>query len=187
MKDAAPVMIPNLANGLTLARIALIPVLLVLMIDPYTMAAWGAFGLYVLIAATDWLDGYVARRFDQMSEFGRFLDPIADKILVAALFVMLAANGTIAGWWLALPVIILTREFLVSGLREFLGPKNVTVHVTKLAKWKTTTQMIALGFLIIAGHSGGAATAGLLLLLLATALTVATGWDYFRAAKEHFK
>jgi CDP-diacylglycerol--glycerol-3-phosphate 3-phosphatidyltransferase len=177
----------NIANLLTLARIALIPVLMLLIAAPYSKLAWAALGLYALIAATDWLDGYVARTYNQMSEFGRFLDPIADKILVAAMFIMLCANGAIDGVWLVLPVVILAREFLVAGLREFLGPKNVTVHVTKLAKWKTTVQMIALGFLIMAGHFTGVATAGLLLLLLATVLTVVTGWDYFRAAWGHFK
>jgi len=177
----------NIANLLTLARIALIPVLMVLMVHPYSNWAWMALALYTLIALTDWLDGWVARTYNQMSEFGRFLDPIADKILVAAMFIMLCANHTIDGWWVALPIIILTREFLVSGLREFLGPKNIIVPVSKLAKWKTTTQMISLGFLIMAGHFAGAATAGNLLLLLATVLTIITGLDYFKAAKGHFK
>jgi cardiolipin synthase (CMP-forming) len=177
----------NLANILTLSRIALIAPLIGLMLNPDTWAMWSAFVLYIFIAATDWFDGYIARRFNQMSEFGRFLDPIADKILVAAMFVAFAANDVINGWWLALPVIILTREFLVSGLREFLGPKNVTVHVTKLAKWKTTVQMVALGILIPAQAYITVGILGLLLLLAATVLTVMTGWDYFKAAKGHFK
>lgn len=173
----------NLANQMTIARIVLIPALLALMIYDYF---WAALVLYALIALTDWLDGWVARKFNQMSEFGRFLDPIADKILVAALFIILAATGAISGWVLGLPVIIMAREFLVSGLREFLGPRGVVVHVTRLAKWKTATQMLALGFLIIAPISYQAATAGVLLLTLATVLTVVTGWGYMRAAKEHF-
>jgi len=177
----------NFANALTIARIAAIPPLVVLMLSDLPLADWGAVILYACIAFTDWLDGWVARTFNQMSEFGRFLDPIADKILVAAMFIALTATGAISGWWMALPIIILTREFLVSGLREFLGPKGVTVHVSKLAKWKTATQMLALGFLIMAPDWIDAGIAGLLLLSLATVLTVVTGWDYLRGAKGHFQ
>lgn len=177
----------NLANTLTIARIVLIAPLIGLMLHSGAWAMWAALALYIVIAATDWLDGFVARRFNQMSEFGRFLDPIADKILVAAMFVALAANGVLTGWWLALPVIILTREFLISGLREFMGPKNITVHVSPLAKWKTTTQMLALGFLIPAQLYINAGICGNLLLLLAAALTVITGWDYMKAARGHFR
>lgn len=176
----------NIANALTLARILAIPPLVVLMLSPAPLAAWIAFVLYAVIAFTDWLDGWVARRFNQQSEFGRFLDPIADKILVAAMFLVMTASGIIHGWWLALPMIILTREFLVAGLREFLGPKGVIVHVTKLAKWKTTAQMVALGILTLAPVMPNAGSGGLLLLLLATVLTVVTGWDYMRSAKGNF-
>ncbi len=176
----------NFANILTISRIVAIAPMVILMLSPLPMAAWGAFILYACIALTDWLDGWVARTFDQQSEFGRFLDPIADKILVAAMFLVLTATGAISGWWLALPIIILTREFLVSGLREFLGPKGVVVHVTKLAKWKTTAQMVALGILTLAPVMSSAGTGGLLLLLLATVLTVITGWEYMRSAKGHF-
>ena len=177
----------NLANILTISRIVLIAPLIGLMMHPAAWAMWIALALYALIAATDWLDGWVARRFNQQSEFGRFLDPIADKILVAAMFIALCANEVINGFWIALPVIILAREFLVSGLREFLGPKNVTVHVSKLAKWKTATQMVALGFLIPASHYIDAGIAGLGLLLIATALTVVTGWDYIKGAGGYFR
>lgn len=177
----------NFANALTVARIALIPLLVGLMLIDTYPAMWGALALYVGIAATDWFDGWIARRFNQMSEFGRFLDPIADKILVAAMFIAMAATHAISGWWLALPIIIMAREFLVAGLREFLGPKGVIVHVTKLAKWKTATQMIALGFLVMAPGYIDAGIAGLLLLLLATVLTVVTGWDYMKGAMPHFK
>lgn len=176
----------NFANILTISRIVAIAPMVVLMLSPLPMAAWAAFILYACIAFTDWLDGWVARKFDQQSEFGRFLDPIADKILVAAMFLVLTATGAISGWWIALPIIILTREFLVSGLREFLGPKGVVVHVTKLAKWKTTAQMVALGILTLTPVISSAGTGGLLLLLLATVLTVITGWDYMRSAKGHF-
>lgn len=176
----------NFANILTMSRILAILPLVGLMLSPNPMTAWAAFVLYACIAATDWLDGFVARNYNQQSEFGRFLDPIADKILVAAMFLVLAATGAISGIWLALPIIILTREFLVSGLREFLGPKGVVVHVTKLAKWKTTAQMIALGILTLAPAVENAREGGLCLLLLATVLTVITGWDYMRSARGHF-
>ncbi len=176
----------NFANILTIARIIAIPPLVLLMLSPLPMAGWAAVTLYICIALTDWLDGWVARNFDQMSEFGRFLDPIADKILVAAMFIALVANHIIDGWWLTLPIIILTREFLVSGLREFLGPKGAVVHVSKLAKWKTTAQMIALAVLTAVPVFPGALMGGLLLLLLATGLTVVTGWDYLRGARGHF-
>lgn len=177
----------NLPNALTVARVVLIPPLMALMLAAPLWTMWPALVLYSAIAVTDWLDGYLARKMNLNSEFGRFLDPIADKILVAAVFIALASYGTLHGLLLAMPVIILTREFLVAGLREFLGPKNVVVHVTKLAKWKTTVQMIALGFLIGGKVFVSSALCGNLLLLLATALTVITGWQYFKAALPHLK
>lgn len=172
---------------MTVSRIVLIAPLICLMMDNSMLSVWLATGLYVVIAITDYLDGFVARRFNQMSEFGRFLDPIADKILIAAMFVALCANDVLTGWWIGLPIIILTREFLISGLREFMGPKGVTVHVSPLAKWKTTTQLLALGFLIPAEVYSNAALCGNLMLLLATFLTVVTGFDYMRSAREHFR
>lgn len=177
----------NLANSLTLGRIALIPPLLILMLVPDQNFCWLAFGLYTLIALTDWLDGWVARAMGQMSEFGRFLDPIADKILVGALVVGLTSTGILSGWLLAFPVIILAREFLVSGLREFLGPRGVVIHVTGLAKWKTASQMVALGLLILAPVMPVAEIIGLVLLLVATILTVITGWSYIKSAMPHFQ
>ena len=175
----------NFANFLTMARIAATPLLVMLMLADFPMADWAALILYIVIAATDWFDGWVARTYNQGSDFGRVMDPIADKILVAVMFIALAAENVINGWWLSLPIIILIREFLVAGLREFLGSKNIAVPVTKLAKWKTTTQMIALGFLVM-GSNWDAAMAGLSLLALETVLTVVTGWDYARAARGHF-
>lgn len=181
-------MIPlNTANILTLGRIALIPPLVWLVVSPQPWTTWPGLILYAMIALTDWLDGYVARRCNQTSEFGRFLDPIADKILVAAMFIALTSNGTLNGWLLSLPLVILTREFLVSGLREFLGPKDVIVAVTPLAKWKTTVQMLALGCLIPAKLYIDAAIGGNLLLLAATVLTLVTGWQYLKAALPHLK
>lgn len=177
----------NLPNVLTLARIVLIVPLIAMMLLPDFSMIWWSLGLYVFIALTDWLDGYLARKLNQMSDFGRFLDPIADKILVMAMFIAVAANDTVTGWWLALPIIIMTREFLVAGLREFLGPKNVVVYVTNLAKWKTTVQMLALGFLIPGKLYFEPLFCGNLLMLLATVLTVMTGWHYFKAAWPHLK
>ena len=177
----------NAANILTVLRIAMVPVIAALLLFPSTTSIWVAFALYIWCALTDWLDGWIARKYDQYSDFGRFLDPIADKILVAALFIILAGTKSISGIWLFLPIIIMTREFLVSGLREFLGPKGVVVHVTQLAKWKTTVQMIALGILIPGTIHPNVAQAGLLLLLVATILTVITGWDYIKTSRIHFK
>ncbi|HEY0900645.1 MAG TPA: CDP-diacylglycerol--glycerol-3-phosphate 3-phosphatidyltransferase [Micavibrio sp.] len=177
----------NLPNVLTVGRIVLIPPLMALMLASPLWTMWPALVLYTAIALTDWLDGHLARMLNQKSEFGRFLDPIADKILVAAMFIALASYGTLHGILLAMPIIILTREFLVAGLREYLGPKNIIVHVTKLAKWKTTVQMIAIGFLIGGKVYISAELCGHLLLLLATGLTITTGWQYFKVALPHFK
>lgn len=178
----------QIPNYLTYARIiGILPVCLLLMADA-AWATWLAFFLYVALAVTDWFDGYLARLWDVNSEIGRFLDPIADKLLVAAVFVPLIANGTIAGLFLLCPILILLREFFVAGLREFVGPKNVVVHVTQMAKLKTTAQLIACGILILAPvadllvYLGGQAV-----LMAATVLTLASGWDYWRQVAPHFK
>lgn len=179
----------HLANILTLARLLLLPVIVALF---YLEQSWGAaaawlcFLVYVLAAITDYFDGYIARKLNQISAFGTFLDPISDKIFVAALLVLLVGFGRIEGLWMLLVIVIFAREFLVSGLREFLGPKNITVPVTKLAKWKTTVQMLATGFLIIGPYAPYALDLGLVLLLLASILTVVTGAGYMRAGLSHF-
>ncbi len=138
---------------------------------------------------TDFLDGYFARKWGEFTSFGRMLDPIADKLLVSACLLMLVADGTIRGWSLFAAVVILCREILVSGLREYLAGLNVRVEVTQLAKWKTTLQLVAVGFLI-AGDAGDAIVPvvtpiGLTLLWLSALLTLYTGWDYFRAGLRH--
>jgi cardiolipin synthase (CMP-forming) len=167
----------NVPNLLTLAR-------LFLTLPICALVLWGgvasvfAFALYLIAAVTDWLDGWWARQYNQGSDFGRMLDPIVDKILVAALFIALAANHTITGIWLLCPIIILAREFLVSGLREYLSPRGITVPVTSMAKWKTTLQMIAVGFLILPFDT--TYVIGIILLLVATVLTVMTGFQYFK-------
>ena len=114
---------------------------------------WVALAVFIAAGVTDYLDGYYARIWDQQSAFGRMLDPIADKLLVASCLLMLAADNTIHGWTLWAAIVILCREILVSGLREYLAALRVSVPVTKLAKWKTTVQLVAIGFLI-AGEAG---------------------------------
>jgi CDP-diacylglycerol--glycerol-3-phosphate 3-phosphatidyltransferase/cardiolipin synthase len=140
----------------------------------------------VAACITDWLDGFLARVWRQQSLLGRMLDPIADKLLVGTTLLMLTHDSTIDRLNVAAAVVILCREILVSGLREFLAELNVKVHVTQLAKWKTTLQMVALGFLL-AGPAGdkevsGVTTSGLALLWAAALLTLWTGYDYLKAA-----
>ena len=181
----------NLPNLLTYGRVVAVPVVVALLFWPSDgWARWTALAVYIVAAITDFFDGYLARAWSQQSSLGRMLDPIADKLLVAAALLMLSADGTIAGFSLWAAVIILCREILVSGLREYLAELRVPVPVTAVAKWKTATQLVALGFLI-AGPAGeralpGATTAGLVLLWVAAILTLYTGWDYMKASYQHF-
>ena len=137
---------------------------------------------------TDYFDGYLARAQGAVSKLGVFLDPIADKIMVAAVIIMLVSTRDIAGWHVIAAIIILLREIAVSGLREFLADLRVSMPVTKLAKWKTTFQLIALGALILAGGFPAVAwikLTGLVSLWAAAALTLITGWDYLRVGIRH--
>jgi cardiolipin synthase len=150
---------------------------------------WVALAIFIIAAITDYFDGYLARAWSQHSAIGRMLDPIADKLLVGIVLMMLAADGTILGWSLWAAMVILAREILVSGLREFLAELRVSVPVTRLAKWKTALQLIAVGFLI-AGPAGdkivsGVTMVGIGLLWCAAILTLYTGYDYFRAGAGH--
>ena len=150
---------------------------------------WSALGIYVAASVTDFFDGYLARAWQQASSLGKMLDPIADKLLVAACLLLLAADGTIAGWATWAAIVILSREILVSGLREYLAELKVSVPVTQLAKWKTTLQMIAIGFLL-AGPAGDrilpwTTEIGLTLLWVSAVVTLYTGYDYFRAGLKH--
>ena len=150
---------------------------------------WLALTIFIAAGVTDILDGYFARIWRQQSTFGRMLDPIADKLLVSSCLLMLAADGTIVGWSLWAAIVILCREILVSGLREYLAGLRVSVPVTQLARWKTTLQLVAVGFLI-AGRAGDAVVPvvtpiGLALLWLSAILTLYTGWDYFHAGVRH--
>ena len=139
----------SLPNVLTYVRIAAVPALVAcLFFLQGDVARWSAFALFVFAGLTDWLDGYLARMWEQQSTLGRMLDPIADKLLVGAVLMMLVHDNTINGWSIWAAIIILVREILVSGLREFLAELNVKIHVTQLAKWKTTMQMIALAVLL---------------------------------------
>lgn len=176
------IMLITIPNLLTLSRLVLLFPICLCLLGGWTAHAF-AFILYVVAAFSDWLDGWWARKYNQGSDFGRMLDPVVDKVFVAALFIMLSANEAITGIWLLCPVIILGREFLVAGLREFLGPRGVTLPVTKAAKWKTTVQMIAIGLLIFPGMSDF----GCLALLIATGLTVSTAIDYMKTALPHLK
>lgn len=183
-------MITTLPNLLTLSRIVVIPALIAAFYLPGEAANWVALVLFVGAAVTDWLDGHVARSRDQVSPFGRFLDPIADKLLVAATLLMLVAFDRIAGWTVLPAIVILCREIMVSGLREFLASLRVSVPVSSLAKIKTILQMTAIAFLIVgdAGwHVLPVALIGTLGLWLAALLTLYTGYDYLRAGLRHMK
>jgi len=183
-------MFKSLANKLTLSRIAAIPVILLLLIIPYGFSAWLAMILFTIAGLTDWLDGYMARRDKQVSKIGEFLDPIADKLLVASVILLLVYNKHITGLSIFPAIIILLREVAVSGLREYLAGLRVSVPVSKLAKWKTTIQMIALGFLIVGEHGPESVPTifiGDTLLWLAGGLTVITGYDYWRASEKHLQ
>jgi cardiolipin synthase len=180
----------SLPNVLTYGRVAAVPLVAGLLFWPgEPWARWAALVLFVAAAVTDFFDGYLARAWAQQSSLGRMLDPIADKLLVSAVILMLAADHTISGVTLWAGVIILCREVLVSGLREYLAELRAPMPVTAVAKWKTAAQMVALGFLI-AGPAGeallpGASAIGLVLLWIAAILTLYTGWDYMKASYDH--
>lgn len=179
----------NLPNLLTYARIAMVPVVVGCVVYEDEWARWLALGIFILAAITDFFDGYLARAWEQQSNLGRMLDPIADKLLVAAVLLALTRVGTIAGYSLWAALVILCREILVSGLREFLAELRVSVPVSQLAKWKTTIQMIALAFLL-AGPAGdriipGVTQLGIALLWAAAILTLYTGYDYFKTGIDH--
>jgi cardiolipin synthase (CMP-forming) len=184
----------SVPNMLTYARIAAVPAVVACMywadiLQGGVWLRWVALTIFIAAGVTDFFDGYFARAWGQHSTFGRMLDPIADKLLVASCLLMLAANGTIKGWSLWAAIVILCREILVSGLREYLAELRVSVPVTRLAKWKTTGQLVAVGFLVL-GDAGDrilpvVTPIGLTLLWLSALLTLYTGYDYFRAGVRH--
>jgi cardiolipin synthase len=180
----------SLPNLLTYGRVVAVPAVVALMFwpDEFWMR-WIALALYSVAGITDFFDGYLARALSQQSSLGRMLDPIADKLLVASVLLMVVADKTIQSWSLWAAIVILCREILVSGMREYLAELKVSVPVSRVAKWKTAMQLIALGFLI-AGRSGeyvlpGTTNIGLALLWVAALLTLYTGWDYMKAGLKH--
>ncbi|TNM65479.1 CDP-diacylglycerol--glycerol-3-phosphate 3-phosphatidyltransferase [Aliirhizobium smilacinae] len=184
----------NIPNLLTYARIVAVPVIVLCFfvegkLESSDTARWTALWLFIIASLTDYLDGYLARIWNQTSNIGRMLDPIADKLLVAAVLLLLAADQTIAGWSLWAAITILCREILVSGLREYLAALKVSVPVTRIAKWKTTIQMVSIAFLL-AGPAGDKVVPyitemGIALLWIAAFLTFYTGYDYFKAGVKH--
>jgi CDP-diacylglycerol--glycerol-3-phosphate 3-phosphatidyltransferase/cardiolipin synthase len=186
----------TLPNLLTLSRIFAVPILLFLLWYPEWRLGYAiGFVLYCVVGVTDYLDGYLARAQGTVSKLGIFLDPIADKIMVAAVIVMLISteggpdgHPMIHDWDVIPALVILLREIAVSGLREFLAQLSVSVPVSKLAKWKTTFQMVSLGALILAGATPGQPwvhLVGIVSLWAAAALTLVTGWDYLRVGLKH--
>jgi len=194
----------SLPNLLTLSRIFAVPILVFLLWKP---APWDyaiTFLLYCIVGITDYFDGYLARAQGQISKLGQFLDPIADKIMVAAVIIMLMASRRADGdapiiqdFNVIPAIVIMLREIIVSGLREFLAELKVSMPVSGLAKWKTTFQLVSLGALIL-GHGlpqwnvvlaglemNVPHTVGLTTLWAAAVLTVITGWDYLRVGLKH--
>ena len=191
MDRAAPrPLLTSLPNVLTYGRILAVPMVAAcFLLFKTDTGRWIAFAIFAAACLTDWLDGYLARALDQHSALGRMLDPIADKLLVGTALLLLVYDNTIDSVTIWAAIIILCREILVSGLREFLAELNVKILVTQLTKWKTTLQMIALGVLI-AGPAGEKQVAGVLslgtaLLWVAALLTLWTGYDYLKAAIHH--
>ena len=180
----------NIPNLLTVGRVLAVPLMAAtLFFIEGDLARRLAAGLFVGAAVSDFLDGYLARAWQQQSAFGRMLDPIADKLLVGAALLMLVYDGTITGWSIWAALIIMCREILVSGLREYLAELQVKLHVSWLAKWKTLLQMIALG-LLLAGPAGDklfpdVTSLGMSLLWASAILTLWTGYGYLSATVEH--
>ena len=183
-------MIWTIPNILTMARILILPLIVAcffLEADAGPAATWVCFALYVIASLTDFLDGWLARKLNQISAFGTFLDPISDKIFVGSLLVLLVAFDRLDGLWIIPVLLIFFREFLISGLREFLGPHDVKMPVTNLAKWKTTLQMLSLGFLILGPALPYVLEIGQWSLLVAAILTLVTGWGYFKAGMDFIR
>lgn len=176
-------------NILTLSRIVAIPLLVGAFYMKQPLGSWVAFIVFTLAGITDYFDGMLARRLDVVSPIGRFLDPIADKLMVAAILILVTAEGWVTGVHVIAALIILLREILVSGLREYLAQIRISVPVSTLAKWKTTVQMVTLGALC--WTRGGAEIGlpalevGLIGLWLAALITLITGYDYLRAGLGH--
>ena len=179
----------TLPNLLTLSRIGVIPILLALLYFHSPVTRWVALVLFAGAGLTDYLDGYLARHRGEVSAFGRILDPIADKLLVSSVIVILVAIEQIQGLVVVPAIVILCREILVSGLREYLAEVQVPMPVSRLAKWKTVLQMVALGFLVVGDEAGPDILAvnaiGNTGLWIAAVLTLVTGYDYMVRGFKH--
>ena len=183
----------KIPNILTIGRIIIVPIFVITFFIPGFFGDLIPFFLFVLASFTDYLDGLIARLFKEESKLGELLDPIADKILVAAALILLVMNGTIKNYEVVAAIIILTREILVSGLREFLAKGSIVMQVTSLSKLKTLIQMVSIAILLT-GDSGNkiinfqdynAQTVGIILLWLSSFLTLYTGYDYLRRGIDH--
>jgi len=181
-------MMKSIPNLLTMSRIAVIPGIIAVFYWGHPLTDWMAFALFALAGITDFFDGYLARTMGVVSKLGQFLDPVADKLMVVATITMLIAFDRVGGVHVIAMVIILCREIMVSGLREFLAGLQVSVPVTQMAKWKTTLQMVALGALLIGDSAPAwlpANEVGYTGLWVAAILTLITGYDYLRAGLKH--
>ncbi len=186
-------MLTDLPNVLTLSRIVAIPLLVILVVIGQPITDLAACIVFSAAAITDWLDGHLARARRQQSDLGRMLDPIADKLLVGAALMLLVGESRLSHWGLYPAIVIMLREILVSGLREYLAGIRIGLPVTRLAKWKTGFQMGALGTLL-AGNSSArllhlsflpVSLIGEAMLWVAAILTLVTGWDYLTAGLRH--
>mgnify|MGYP006132586375 FL=1 len=183
----------KIPNILTIGRIIIVPIFVVTFFIPGLFGDLIPFFLFVLASFTDYLDGLLARLFKEESKLGELLDPIADKILISTALILLVMNGTIKNFEVIAAIIILTREILISGLREFLAKVSIDMPVTSLAKLKTFLQMLSIAILLT-GESGNkvinfqdynAQTIGIILLWLSSFLTLYTGYDYFIKGIDH--
>jgi cardiolipin synthase len=194
MRYSYQAMITDLPNLLTLSRIAAIPVLVALVALRLPVTDLCACLLFIAAAVTDYFDGHFARTRRQLSDFGRMLDPIADKLLVGATLMMLVGDGRLSPWGLYPAIVIMLREILVSGLREYLASMRLSgLPVSRLAKWKTGVQMTALGMLLAGDDVAQLlhlsiipiGILGEVLLWIAALLTLLTGWDYLTVGLRH--
>ena len=179
----------NLSNVLTLIRIAVIPIIVICIYLKSPFFGWIAFVLFCLASITDYFDGYLARIRDEVTNFGTFLDPIADKLLVAAVLLILTSKGVISDWDTIPALIILLREITVSGLREYLAGIKISVPVSRIAKLKTLFQLCALALLILSEAIYNAYMIvyfGKVFLWIAGLLTLYTAYDYVKASIKHF-
>ena len=179
----------NISNILTIIRIAIIPiiVLCIYLTNPYF--GWIAFILFCLAGITDYFDGYLARLRNEVTNFGTFLDPIADKLLVAAVILILTSKGVIKDWDTIPALIILLREITVSGLREYLAGIKISIPVSRIAKAKTFLQLAALGLLILSESNLNLLFVlylGKFFLWIAGILTLYTAYDYIKGSIKHF-